>query len=55
MSEIRNNTIKTKNKILAIELAPAAIPPKPNIAAIMAMIKKMTVQRSISIGLKIRK
>ena len=36
-----------KNKILAIEAAPAAIPPKPNTAAIMATIKKMTVQRNI--------
>ena len=41
-----------KNKILAIELAPAAIPPKPNTAATMAIIKKMTAQRNISIDLK---
>lgn len=42
-----NNTKKIKNKILAIPAAPAAIPPKPNIAAMMATIKKMTVQRNI--------
>jgi hypothetical protein len=36
-----------KNKILASDAAPAAIPPKPNIAAMIAMIKKTTVQRSI--------
>ena len=36
-----------KNNILAIEAAPAAIPPKPNTAAIIATIKKMTVQRNI--------
>ncbi|HMK25622.1 MAG TPA: hypothetical protein VK483_06295 [Chitinophagaceae bacterium] len=52
MSEIRKSTIKTKNKILAIELAPAAIPPKPNTAATMAIIKKITVQRNITLGFK---
>ncbi len=41
------STKKTKNKILAIPAAPAAIPPKPNIAAMMATIKKITVQRNI--------
>lgn len=30
--------------------APAAIPPKPNIAAIIAIIKKVTVQRSITLS-----
>ncbi len=44
----KNRTIKLKNKIFAIEAAPEAIPPKPNIAAIMATIKKITVQRNIS-------
>jgi hypothetical protein len=47
MSERRNNTIKIKNNTLAIPAAPAAIPPKPKIAAIMAMIKKVIVQRNI--------
>ena len=37
-----------KNKIFAMEAAPEAIPPKPNIAAIMATTKKITVQRNIS-------
>jgi len=50
INEIRNNTIKTKNRILAIDAAPAAIPPKPNTAAIIAIIKNVTVQRNISLG-----
>ena len=41
ISEIRNNTIKA---------APAAIPPNPNTAAIIAIIKNVTVQRNISLG-----
>lgn len=45
-----NNTKKIKNKILAIPAAPAAIPPKPNIAAMIATIKKITVQRNIVKG-----
>jgi hypothetical protein len=48
MSDNRNNTIKIKNRILAMPAAPAAIPPNPNIAAIIATIKKMTVQRNIT-------
>ena len=36
-----------KNKTFAMEAAPSAIPPKPNMAAIIAMIKKITDQRSI--------
>ena len=42
--------MKIKNKTLAIVAAPAAIPPKPKIAAMMATIKKMTVQRNIVKG-----
>ena len=45
-----NSTKKIKNKILAIPAAPAAIPPKPKIAAMMATIKKITVQRNIVKG-----
>lgn len=30
-----------------MEAAPAAIPPKPNIAATMAIIKKIAAQRNI--------
>ena len=44
----KKSTIKMKNKIFAIEAAPEAIPPKPNIAAMMATTKNMTVQRNIS-------
>ena len=44
------STKKIKNKILAIPAAPAAIPPKPNIAAMIATIKKITVQRNIVKG-----
>jgi hypothetical protein len=47
MIDMRNSTIKMKNKILAIEVAPAAMPPKPNTAATIATTKKMTVQRNI--------
>jgi len=41
-----------KNKIFAIEAAPEAIPPKPNIAAMMATTKNITVQRNISFKFK---
>lgn len=43
----KNNTMKMKNKIFAIEAAPAAIPPNPKIAATIAMMKNMTAQRNI--------
>ena len=43
-----NNTRKIKNKTLAMEAAPAAIPPNPKIAAMMATTRKITVQRSIN-------
>lgn len=38
---IRNRTRKTKNNILAIDAAPAAIPVNPNTAAINARTKNM--------------
>ena len=41
-----------KNKTFAMPAALAAIPPKPKIAAIMAMMKKMTVQRNIIVSLE---
>ena len=46
--------MKMKNKILAMEAAPAATPPNPKIAAIIATIRNITVQRSIKkvLGLK---
>ena len=46
--EIRNKTIKMKNNTFATEAAPAAIPPNPNIAAMMATTKKISAQRNIS-------
>ena len=51
--EIRKRTIKTKNRILAIPAAPAAIPPNPKTAAIIAMIRKVTVQRSMIRSFKV--
>ncbi len=47
ISEMRNSTMKIKNRIFAIPAAPAAIPPKPKTPAIIAMIKKITVHRNI--------
>ena len=47
--DITKRTRKTTKRIFAIEAAPAAIPPKPKTAAIMAIIRKVTVQRSIII------
>jgi hypothetical protein len=40
-----------KNKTLAIDAAPSAIPPKPNIAATIAIIKKIIDQRNITYNL----
>ena len=54
MSEIINRTIKIKNNTFAIPAAPAAIPPKPNKPAMIAMIRKMIVHRNIFIGLKVK-
>lgn len=42
-----NNTKKTKNKILAIDAAPAAIPVNPNNAAMSAITRKISDQRNI--------
>lgn len=36
-----------KNRMRAISVAPAAIFPKPNMAAIIAITRKINVQRSI--------
>lgn len=47
INDITNNIKKIKNKIFAILAAPAAIPPKPNTAAIIANTIKVTVQRNI--------
>jgi hypothetical protein len=43
----RKITIKMKNRIFAISVAPLAIPPKPKNAAMIAMMKKMTAYRSM--------
>lgn len=40
-----------KNKTLAIDVAPAAIPPNPNTAAINATTRNMIVQRNITFDL----
>jgi hypothetical protein len=47
MRESKNRTIKMKKRIFAMPAAPAAMPPKPNMAAMMATTKNMTVQRNI--------
>jgi hypothetical protein len=41
---IMNSTRKIKKRILAMDAAAPAIPPKPKKAAIIAMIKKTTAQ-----------
>jgi len=40
------------NNIFAMEAAPEAIPPKPKIAAMTAMTKKVIVQRNIIVEFK---
>jgi hypothetical protein len=52
INETINNTRKIKNRILAIEAAPAATPPNPKTAAIIAIIRKITVQRNIALNFK---
>ena len=46
---ITNKTRKIKKSTLAMEAAPAAIPPKPKIAAIIAITKKITAHFSMMI------
>jgi hypothetical protein len=46
-NDITNRIKKIKNKTLAILAAPAAIPPNPKIAAIIANITNVTVHRSM--------
>ena len=48
MRESRNSTMNMKNRIFAMEAAPEATPPNPKIAAIMATIRNITVQRNIA-------
>ena len=47
MSTINHTDIKMKKSILAIAAAPSAIPVKPNIPAIIAIIRKRNDQRNI--------
>ncbi len=55
ISDRTNKIKKMKNRTLAIPAAPAAIPPNPNMAAIMATIRKITVQRNITYLFKVIK
>jgi hypothetical protein len=48
--EIRNRTIKMKNRTLAIPAALDAIPPNPKIAAMIATTRNIIVQRNIKKG-----
>ena len=54
ISDNKNNTMKIKKMIFAIVAAPAAMPENPNTAAIIAMIRKVTVQRNISCVLQVK-
>src|SRR5690606_12191006 len=47
--EITDSIRNRKKRTFAIPAAPAAIPPNPKTAAIIATTRKITVQRSISI------
>jgi hypothetical protein len=47
IKDIRNKTMNTKNRILAIPVAVPAIPPKPNIAAIIATTRNVIAQFNI--------
>ena len=48
INDNKNNTMKIKNMIFAIVAAPAAMPVNPNTAAIIAIIRNVTVQRNIT-------
>ncbi|HKZ37531.1 MAG TPA: hypothetical protein VJ184_07780 [Chryseolinea sp.] len=52
ISDSTKSTKKIKNKTLAMEAAPAAIPPNPKMAATIAIMRKVTVQRNIVIEFK---
>ena len=49
MIDNKKRTMNMKNNTFAIDAAPAAIPPKPNSAAIRAITKNVTVQRNIAL------
>ena len=48
----KKRMIKITKRIFAIPAAPAARPPKPKIAAMMAITKKITVHRNIVLSFK---
>jgi hypothetical protein len=48
INAIRNNTINIENKTLATDAAPSAIPVNPNIAATIAIMKKVADHLSIA-------
>jgi len=50
---INQKAKKIKNITLATEAAPAAMPVKPKIAAMIAITKNMAAQRNIEVDLKI--
>ncbi len=52
-SIITHTAKKIKNKILAIDAAPAAIPVKPNTAATIAIIKNANDQRNIMLNFRL--
>lgn len=55
ISDNTNNTIKMKNIILAMPVAAPAMPPKPNTAAMIAIIKKVIAQPNIVISSRLLK
>tara|TARA_R110002050_G_scaffold89450_2_gene188309 strand:- start:2972 stop:3175 length:204 start_codon:yes stop_codon:yes gene_type:complete len=52
MIDKRSKMIKIKKIILAIPAAPAAMPPKPKMAAIRAIIKNKITKRNITSNFK---
>jgi len=46
-NDMIKSTRKIKKSTLAIDVAPAAMPPKPKIAATIAITKNIIVQRNI--------
>src|SRR5262249_38219747 len=47
ISEARNSTMKMTNRICAICAAPAAMPPNPNMAAMIATMRNASAQPSM--------
>jgi hypothetical protein len=47
INDITKRIRKMINRILAIDAAPVAMPPKPKTAAMMAIMRKVTVQRNM--------